>query len=269
MIRICAAGPRIFLTCDALPRDEFVLWQELGQILVESADDAAPFRAIRHEIAWTSSHPDELEGALSAGGEPIGMWRARAREDGLAMAFSVRNATPEAWPVAEAFMCYKHRGAPDFWDPELERTYMECAGQPAVLRDWLIQQRGADAFRRKNHLHRLGCGETFDRYGRVGLRIAPQHGWDSHRDATSGGWMAIVSRDGRWVSGIAWEGTQMLAQNAPDYGCIHAGIALGTGIQPGQTVERKGILFLSQAGLPAFLSAVAELNDPALRHREE
>jgi hypothetical protein len=82
--------------------------------------------------------------------------------------------------------------------------------------------------------------------------------------------MAIVSQDGHWVSGIAWEGTEMLAQNAPDYGCIHAGIALGCDVQPGQTVERKGILFLSQAGMQAFLAAAAALEAPgAGTHYEE
>ena len=155
-------------------------------------------------------------------------------------------------------MCYKHRGARDFWDPELRRTFLEWEGRPVSVYDRVKQMCGPGAFWPKNQLHRRGYEHTFERYDRVGLRNSSSAGWHAHGCATTGGWMAIVCKNGKWVSGIYWEGTEIVAQNAPDYGCVHAGIALGYDIRPGQTVSRQGTIVVGQMDIEGFMARYQE-----------
>ena len=156
------------------------------------------------------------------------------------MVFSVTNLGDTTWPVAEVVMCYKHRGAFDFWNPELDRTYLEWGGEPVSLLDRIKTIHGSDAFWPKNTLHLKAFTHTYDRYERVGLINARNAGWMVHRDAATDSWMAIKSADNEWLSEIFWESSERLAQNGPDYGCIHAGLHVGYDIDPGETVIRKG-----------------------------
>jgi len=46
--------------------------------------------------------------------------------------------------------------------------------------------------------------------------------------------------------------------NGPYYGCIHAGIALGYDIQPGQTVSRQGTIVLGRMEIQGFMARYQE-----------
>ena len=70
------------------------------------------------------------------------------------MVFSVANMTDRPWPIAETSMCYKNRGAVEFWDPDLGRTYVEWNGEPVIVSDRIKQIHGPEAFWPKNQLHR-------------------------------------------------------------------------------------------------------------------
>lgn len=255
VIELCAVGPRLFLTETQLPRDEIVLWQEGGQILLLPIDEARPYSTLRYAIHWEANEPARVAAALTdPQGAPLGAWTASVEGETVALSFSLTCPGPDPWPAVEAFFCHKHRSAPTFYDPELRRTYLEWDGEPVSVRDRLEAMYGPGSFWPKNHLHRVGCGACFDRYDRVGLRNPASAGWANHRDATTGGWMAIVAADGAWVSGIFWEGAQILAQNGPDYGCLHAGASLGERIAPGQRVHVRGTAVLGRIGLEGFLA---------------
>jgi len=255
MIILSAAGPKIILSHTECLPNEFVLWQEHNQILVSSEDDPGPVKTIDYQpdVEWTHQSSQNVRGVLQTDKDTVGSWEVKAKGDRVELVFTVTNTTEDAWPVAEAFMCYKHRGAVYFWDPELKRTFLEWNGEPVSVRDRVRQMCGPDAFWPKNHLHRVGFEATCDRYDCAGFRNPPEHGWHNHRTATTGGWMAIVSKDGNWVSGTYWEGCEMLAQNGPDYGCIHAGLTLGREIAPDQTVSCRGVIILGRMTLENFL----------------
>lgn len=257
MIQLCAVGPKVFVTETALPRDEMVLWQEGGQLLLVPETDARPYATFPYETRWEVNRPERVEARLyappPAGGQAFGRWTAAVEGERVALTFAVACPGPDPWPVVEAFFCYKHRSAPTFWDPELTRTYLEWEGEPATVRGRLEALHGAGAFWPKNHLHRRGFEEAFGRYERAGLRNPAAAGWASHRDATTGGWMAILAERGRWVSGLYWQGAEMLAQNGPDYGCLHAGARLARSMAPGERVLVRGALVLGAIGLEGFL----------------
>lgn len=253
MILLAAAGPKIFVNSDARMADEMVLWQEHNRIIVSNARGTEKFLSVSYDIVWQKHGPGELHGTITWKNKPMGFWHAEAFEDRIQVALHIQNITDFVWPVAELSMCYKHRGAKGFWDPALERTYMEWDGAPISVRDRIKQMHGKDAFWPKNHLHRQGFDRTFERYNRVGLRNPITSGWQVHRDATSGGWIGIVSSDARWVSGICWDRSEMLAQNAPDYGCIHAGLTLGYDINPSDTVDRHGVILFGEMEIDSLM----------------
>lgn len=111
---------------------------------------------------------------------------------------------------------------------------------------------GENSFWPKNHIHLTGYDQSFERYNRAGLRNNTRE-WGVHRDGATAGWMAIVSRDGAWVSGTYWQRVELLAHNAPDYDCIHGGLVAGYNVQPGQTVTTRGCVVLGKLGLKEFM----------------
>ena len=259
MILLAAAGPKIFVTPDTRLSDEMVLWQEHNQIIVSSREGENKFYSLVYEIAWEHESPGALRGTITRENREMGFWRAEAIEDQIRMSLQIRNTTDVEWPVAELSMCYKHRGAKSYWDPTLERTYIEWAGAPVTIRERIQQMHGEHAFWPKNHLHRLGFDRTFDRYNRVGLRNPASAGWQHHRNATSGGWIGIVSTDAEWVSGICWDKSEMLAHNAPDYGCIHAGLTIGYDVKPQDVVEGHGVILVGENNIESLMRLSKDL----------
>ncbi|HCR19392.1 MAG TPA: hypothetical protein DIU35_18090 [Candidatus Latescibacteria bacterium] len=120
---------------------------------------------------------------MSANDSEMGSWTARVVRDRIEMVFSVANMTDRPWPIAETSMCYKHRGAVEFWP--------------------------------KNQLHRCDFSHTFERYDRVGLKNAANAGWQGHNNGTTAGWMAITQKDGEWLSGLFWDKSEWVCQNGP------------------------------------------------------
>jgi hypothetical protein len=124
-----------------------------------------------------------------------------------------------------------------------------------ALREHLGALSNGEPIRYKHHLHRADCPECFERYENTSIRNPESAGWRVHREATTGGWMAIRSVCGTRVSGLYWEGTEMVAHNAPDYGCIHAGAVVGYGIAPGEARTCRGTLHLGEMTLDDFQRA--------------
>jgi hypothetical protein len=253
MILLAAAGPKIFMNHRELLKNEFILWQEHNQILISEKEQERPFDRHEYAISWDQPAPREVVGRMAAEGCLSGEWRARARDGRVDMIHSITNESDHVWPVAEMFFCYKHRSAVDFWNPDLDRTYVEWEGQPICVRDRIKQMHGDQAFWPKNQFHIKQFADTYDRYDRVGLRNSPKAGWCAHRDGTTGAWMAVVSQDGEWLSGMFWERAERVAQNGPDYGCIHAGLHIGYDIEPGETVQRKGTIVIDRMSPKAFM----------------
>ena len=191
---------------------------------------------------------------MSVNGTEMGSWTARAGVSRIDMAFSVTNISDQPWPIAETSMCYKHRGAVEFWDPDLERTYVEWNGEPVTVCDRIQQIHGPDAFWPKNQLHRCDFSHTFERYDRVELKNSENSGWQVHNNGTTGGWMAITQKDGNWLSGLFWDKSERVCQNGPDYGCLHAAISIGYDIAPGETMERKGVICLAEKSPGQFMN---------------
>ena len=253
MILLAAAGPKLFINHSDLLKNEFILWQEHNQVLISQKDEERIFEPIKYDISWERPEAEEVVGQIEAQASLKGEWRANVCEDRIEMTYSVTNTSERTWPVAEAFFCYKHRSAGDFWNPDLDRTYVEWEGEPVSVRDRIKQMHGEEAFWPKNQLHLRQFGETYDRYDRVGLRNSPSAGWCAHRDGTTGGWMAVLSENGEWLSGMYWERTERVAQNGPDYGCIHAGLHIGYDIGPGETVQRKGTVVIARMSPREFM----------------
>lgn len=114
---IAPLGPKICISHTELLTDEMVLWQEHNQLIVSDPAKQESYLGLRYAINWNTNSPREIQGVLSLDNSRFGAWDARVQGDRVEMSFSVTNNGDCAWPVAEAFMCYKHKGAKNFWDP--------------------------------------------------------------------------------------------------------------------------------------------------------
>lgn len=253
MILLSASGPKLFINHTELLKNEFVLWQEHNRLLISHPTEERTFESLFYDISWEQPETGHWIGTMSVNGTEMGSWTARAGVDRIDMTFRVTNTSDQPWPIAETSMCYKHRGAVEFWDPDLERTHVEWNGEPVTVRDRIKQIHGPDAFWPKNQLHRCDFAHTFERYDRVGLKNGTNAGWQVHNNGTTGGWMAITQKDGNWLSGLFWDKSERVCQNGPDYGCLHAGISIGYDIAPGETLERKGVICLAENSPVEFM----------------
>jgi hypothetical protein len=254
VVLLTASGPKLFISHTELLKNEFVLWQEHNRLLISHPTKEAPFESLYYDISWEQVEDDTLVGSMSVAGRSMGSWTASARGNRIDLSFQVTNITDQPWPIAETSMCYKHRGAVEFWDPDLERTYVEWQDRPVTVRERIEQIHGSGAFWPKNQLHRCEFSHTFDRFNRVGLKNATTDGWQVHNNATTGGWMAIERNTGDWLSGIFWDRSERVCQNGPDYGCLHAGISIGYDIAPEQTIERKGVICIDRMSPQEFMA---------------
>ena len=118
--------------------------------MISHPTEEKTFESLFYDISWHQPETDTWIGTLSANDREMGSWTARVVRDRSEMVFSVANMTDLPWPIAETSMCYKHRGAVEFWDPDLERTYVEWNGEPVIVSDRIKQIHGSEAFWPKN-----------------------------------------------------------------------------------------------------------------------
>ena len=200
-----------------------MLWQEHNRLFISHPTEEKTFESLFYDISWHQPETGTWIGTMSANVREMGSWTARVVRDRIEMVFSVANMTDRPWPIAETSMCYKHRGAVEFWP--------------------------------KNQLHRCDFSHTFERYDRVGLKNAANAGWQVHNNGTTAGWMAITQKDGEWLSGLFWDKSERVCQNGPDYGCLQAGISIGYDIAPGETIQRKSVISLSKDSPGEFMAS--------------
>jgi len=145
-----------------------------------------------------------------------------AIEGGVAMALEVRNLSGQLWYDVSAGICVQLHAAPDFYDPNRERTFYLSGGRLRTM-EGPCKETTAGAF--------------------YGPRLFPDY------PEADVGFMGIRSEDNRYVVASWWESASTVWGNAHRATlCIHTNPEYQD-IAPGESKRRRGRLYL-MAGTP-------------------
>lgn len=153
--------------------------------------------------------------------------RARPHGDQMDFALTFENKGTTAWSQIVPASCLQLSAAADYEDNTGERTYLVIDGEPTPTAALAITDAGM-----------RGAGTVGDD---VPLK-------DGRRGRVTEGALFVVSRDGRYVLGYAWEPASRFFYNrAGIVACIHIHPAVGP-VDPGTSVTVDGVLFVHEGG---------------------
>ena len=151
------------------------------------------------------------------------------------------NLSQVTWKNVNAFTCFAFYAAPSFDDPELTRTYFPVDGQwKSVSVLFAEHDPGSGPY---TFFPVAGGPQLEDLW--LGRKIS-QH----HPQIVSKGCACVVSKDGRWIAGMATRTPAYAFHNRRER-CIHADPLLGT-IPPDTTAEGVATVFIFRGTFTDF-----------------
>jgi hypothetical protein len=205
--------------------DQFLLGPEGGGF----HDSDVKWRQVG-SLAWLTTYTKLGVGKYSIWMEP--------HLDEIDMEWFVQNLSQEEWQYVGATADFFFAKAPDFIDPNLDRTYLRIGGKWVAL---------------KETDHSDG-GWSTQWYVPKGYRPTKMMGTKPHRkdsfglsqDEPDNGLVAVVSRDGQMVVGQAFSRVQYICLNSPH--CVHPAVHLGD-IPAGKEVSARGKFYFIRGSL--------------------
>jgi hypothetical protein len=145
----------------------------------------------------------------------------------------VKNLTDHPWEGLNAFTCLACYKAPSFHDPQLVRTYLPV-GQTlkSIAQLFSEQDPGTDP----KTFFAVADGPNLDELW--ACRELRQH----YAETMSGAYACLVSKDRKWVAGMATRKPAYLFNNR-ELSCIHADPLMGS-VPPGETAEGLSTIYI-------------------------
>ena len=226
-----------------LPQDRFVV--QLPEVVSDDqhfllGPESGDFRPA--EVRWTKKGPEAWATRYTQpnrGSYDITMTLHR---DTMDMQFTITNQSTNTWTYVSATPHLAFSDAPDFADPEQTRTFLRIGGR------WVpIKETKRDDGNPKTQWYIVR-----------GHRPAKLMGQRPHKHASFGqspdepdnGLVAIVSRDGNWTLGQAFQDVQYICLNSP--ACVHPAAFFGT-LAPGEQRTVSGKYYFLRGGLNDLL----------------
>jgi hypothetical protein len=171
--------------------------------------------------AWLTTYTKIGVGKYSIWMEPHG--------DEIEMRWLVQNLSQEEWQYVGATADFFFDQAPDFADPNLDRTYLRIGGKWVALKatdhsdgGWFTQWYVPKGYRPTKLM---------------GVKPHQKQSFGLSLDEPDNGLVAVVSKDGRMVIGQAFSKVQYVCANPPH--CVHPAAHFGD-IPAGKGVSARG-----------------------------
>jgi len=140
--------------------------------------------------------------------------------NGIEMSLTIANCSADAWQAVSAGVCVQFHAAPDFRDPERQRTFYIGGGTLRTLAQSRVSTSGD------------------------GVCLFYGAGSSPECPPADVSFIGIHSADGHYVAATWWEGAQGVGGNChPATMCIHSNPGFGD-IPAGAEVTRRGRLYL-------------------------
>lgn len=205
--------------------DQFLLGPEAGGF---QDSDVKWWRA--GPRAWLTTYTKVGVGKYSIWMEPHG--------DEIEMRWLVQNLSQAEWQYVGATADFFFEKAPDFIDPNLERTYVRIGGKWVALK---ATDRSDGVWSQQWYVPK-GYRPT----KLMGGKPHPKNSFGLSLDEPDNGLVAVVSKDGRMVVGQAFSKVQYICLNSPH--CVHPAVHLGD-IPAGKEASARGKFYFVTGSL--------------------
>jgi hypothetical protein len=226
-----------------LPQDKFVV--QMPEVVSDDqhfllGPESGDFHPA--EVRWTKKGPDRWVTSYSqpkSGSYDITM---QLRPDTMDLQFKITNLSAHTWTYVSGTPHLAFSDAPDFSDPEQNRTFLRIGGQ------WVsIKNTNRDDGNSRTQWYIVRGHRPAQLMGK---RPHRQGNFGQSPDKPDNGLVAVVSRDGKWVIGQAFQDVQYICLNSPV--CVHPAAFFGT-LTPGQQRTVKGKYYFLRGGLGDLL----------------
>ena len=235
-----------YLTVSALPQDRFLV--QFPEVVHDDhqfllGQENPPFRMDlitwrKTPNGWITAYRQPGVGSYSISITPHG--------DHIDMEWTVQNLGEKQWTYVAATPHVAFSEAPDFEDPTQERTFLRIGGKWVSINgtDRSDGRRSTQWYIVKGH--RASA--------MMGTRPHAKNSFGESSDMPDNSLTAVVSRDGQWVLGEAFEDAQYICLNAPV--CIHPAAFFGD-LAPQQQHRVRGEFYILHGTLDELLARYA------------
>ncbi len=181
-----------------------------------------------------------LESVDTADGLALVACKARWRETDIDLTLRITNVGPIAWSRLETSICLQRPAAPDYLDEADTRTYL-------VSDEGFVASAELEFPPRRRMVY-AWVGEELPVRKGAGRRLVDPA-------------LFVVSKDGRYVLGYAWQQTRRLFLNrAGCVKCLHSDPEFGPS-EPQHQQQRQGIVFVNEGTLEDAYRRYCAWND--------
>jgi len=152
-------------------------------------------------------------------------------DDSVRLELQITNHSNELWRDLFVDMCLMHIRAPEFYDPQYKRTFIDIPGGKRRVSEL------AEREQRPLFIRHERSNESMHFYAPPKNRF-----WNWSDTRTTGNVVTTRSIDGQRSVSFEWEEIQMIACNWDlEHGCVHADPYLGN-IPPGESRRISGMI---------------------------